>query len=350
MKPILTAIAVIALVVVLSTVSTRLWGDKPETIGSGEKALSLQKDMTVAAFGKANELPNPMLKKIFGLQSKQDLQKPLGAFSLTEQQIYAKVSKFSAIAAEHGSKNWQKIVIKFALWLVWLVAMFILLHKGLITDTIRTWLLLGAVAVFGVVLGSDPSPMGTVKDTIVLFAREGVFFPPRLIAFGVFMLGVIVANKLICSWGCQLGTLQDALFRIVRPKSGTKAIKLPFALTNTIRIVFLGVFTAVVFITGADIIEKIDPFKIFKPQALGVTGGIFVAVIVTASVFIYRPWCHLFCPFGLVGWLGEKISFVRIRIDRDTCVDCKACSMACPSNVMDSYLEKKYPPRLLRLW
>ena len=104
------------------------------------------------------------------------------------------------------------------------------------------------VVLFGVVLGSDPSPMGTVKDAIVLYARDGVLFPPRMIAFGVFMLLVILANKLICAWGCQLGTVQETLYRIVHRKAGSgviKPVKLSFALTNTIRILFLlilGVF------------------------------------------------------------------------------------------------------------
>ncbi|MEN8126200.1 MAG: 4Fe-4S dicluster domain-containing protein [Planctomycetota bacterium] len=345
MKRILTVVVLVGLVLILSDLSTRIWGGKDEH-GGGEKKWVLQMDMTVAQFGKANGLPNPMLKKAFELQSKQDLQKPLSAFGLTEEQVRAKASKFSALAAEHGSKNWQKILIKFGLWFVWLAAILAGLRKGLVTEKNRSWLLLVAVVLFGVILGSDPSPMGTVKDAIVLYARDRAVFPPRMIAFGVFMLLVILANKLICSWGCQLGTLQDLLFRIMQRKTGTAVIKpakLTFAVTNTIRIFFLAVFTGVVFKMGFDIIGTIDPFKIFNPKMLGWSGGIFVAVVLIASCIVYRPWCHLFCPFGLVGWLGEKISVFRIRIDRDTCTDCKACVKACPSNVMDSYLEKKAP-------
>ena len=61
---------------------------------------------------------------------------------------------------------------------VFLIAVFILIRKGRITSGNRKWLYIAAVGVFGVFLGSDPSPMGTVKDAIVLFGSKGVIFPP----------------------------------------------------------------------------------------------------------------------------------------------------------------------------
>jgi hypothetical protein len=77
---------------------------------------------------------------------------------------------------------------------------------------LRPGLYLAAVAVFGVILGSDPGPMGTVKDAIVLFGAKRVVFPPRMVALTLFLLMVLLANKFICAWGCQAGTLQDLIF------------------------------------------------------------------------------------------------------------------------------------------
>jgi len=68
-----------------------------------------------------------------------------------------------------------------------------------------------------------------------------------VIALSIFLLLVVLANKYICAWGCQAGTLQDLIFRINqtdRQKAVMgRQIKLPFILTNTIRFLFLGVFT-----------------------------------------------------------------------------------------------------------
>lgn len=342
-KPFLV-VSLVTLVILLSMASARFWGGKPERI-EAHRDLTYQSDMTVGDFGKANHLANPALKKIFGLESKQDLKRPVSSFGLTQNQVSRKVSQVLALSSEHESKNWKKILLKFLLWFVWLAAAFRLLKQGKITQNNRSWLLLIPVAVFGVLLGSDPSPMGTVKDAIVLFVTKGVFFPPRLIAFTVFTMLVIVANKLICAWGCQLGTLQDLLFRIMQERGSTwpllKKRRIPFVVSNALRIVFFIAFTSIALLWGLDIVELIDPFKIFKPKALGILGGLFTGTILILSLVVYRPWCHLFCPFGLTGWIAERFSVFRIRVNRDTCTDCRACTKSCPTSVMKSILDQE---------
>jgi polyferredoxin len=155
---------------------------------------------------------------------------------------------------------------------------------------------------------------------------------------------VILANKFICSWGCQIGTLQDFIFRLNRDSKDRKGrfgqMKVPFAITNSIRIVFFLLSILFAFAWAMDIVGVIDPFKIFKPQAIGIAGGVFIVLLMVLSLFIYRPWCHFFCPFGLVGWLAEKVSLFRIKVDYDKCVSCGVCSKACPSTVMDAILKQ----------
>ena len=218
------------------------------------------------------------------------------------------------------------------------------MRRGQITPHLRKILLITAVGIFGVILGSDPSPMGTVKDTIVLFGKEHVIFPPRIVAFTVFSLMVIFANKFICSWGCQLGVLQDLIYRINRNSTDTagpiRQWKLPFALTNTIRIAFLAAICIFAVAWATDIVSPIDPFRIYSPAKLGLLGSAFAGLLLITSLFIYRPWCHLFCPFGLTGWIFEKLSVYKIKVNYDTCIACEACSKACPSTVMDSILKQ----------
>lgn len=198
---------------------------------------------------------------------------------------------------------------------------------------------------FGVALGSDPSPMGTVKDAVALLAIEGVVFPPRLIALTVFLASVVLANKAICAWGCQLGVLQDLVFRLNRNAADTAGImrqyKIPFATTNGVRMAFFAVFTTVAVVAGIDFIEYADPFKTFNPSHLGIAGAVTVAVLLLTSLFVYRPWCHFACPFGLVGWLLERFSLNRIRVDEPVCTGCGACAKACPTPVMGAILAKK---------
>jgi len=135
-----------------------------------------------------------------------------------------------------------KIPLKFGLWVLFLVGVFVLMRRRKITPGLRRRLYLAAAVLFGVILGSDPGPMGTIKDAIVLFGAKGVIFPPRMIALMIFLLLVFLANKFICSWGCQAGTLQDLIFRLNRNHRDTGGImrqyRPPFLWTNAIRIAF----------------------------------------------------------------------------------------------------------------
>jgi polyferredoxin len=259
-----------------------------------------------------------------GRKSQSDLKKQVADFGMSEELLNKKLNKSLAIRAEHGSKNWIKILIKGGLWIIFLLAVFKLIRKGKITARNRKWIYMAAVGVFGIIMGSDPSPMGTVKDAIVLLGSKGVIFPPRLIAFGIFILMVVLANKFICSWGCQIGTLQDLIFRLNRDSKDRNGlfgqIKIPFIISNSIRISFFLLLIFVAVIWSMDIIDVVDPFKTFKPQVIGMAGGIFIGLVLVLSLFVYRPWCHFFCPFGFVGWIAEKISVFKVKVDYDKCI------------------------------
>ncbi len=332
----------IALVIGLSLISNTLWGGKPEELPEA-KQLVIREQMTVGEFGQANDFPNPVLREIFGLLDKSDLQKNLSKYG-TPEQIESLVKMKLALAAEHASKNWMKIVIKFVLWVAFLTLLFIFVKKRKVTPGLRKWLLFLSVLIFGVSMGSDPSPMGTVKDAIHLYGSARAIFLPRIIALLVFLVIVFLANKYICAWGCQVGVLQDLVFRLnqtdKRKAIVGKQIKPSFALSNTVRIAFLGLFIIMAFGWGTDMIEPIDPFKIYKPAYLGLAGAISVGILLIAGLFIYRPWCHFLCPFGFTGWLVEKISRIRISVDYGTCIACQQCAAACPSTVMGAILRR----------
>jgi NAD-dependent dihydropyrimidine dehydrogenase PreA subunit len=345
LKVIIMFCVLIGSVVFLSTMANKLWGGKPETIPAS-KELVIVEGMTVAEFGQQNKIPNPVMKEILGLQSKIDLQKKLEDFGLSHKQIKTKFDKSLTLKAEHDSKNWFKIPLKFILWFAFLGVVFTLMRKNRINSLTRKIFYLIAVIIFGIILGADPSPMGTVKDAIHLYGSKRVIFPPRMIALSIFLLVVFLANKFICSWGCQIGTLQDLLFRLNRNKKDTKGIirqyKPTFAVTNSIRVIFFIVFTSIAFFWATDIIDPIDPFKIYKPAYITGMGWLFIGSILLLSLFVYRPWCQMFCPFGLVGWLVEKISLFKVKVDYDSCISCEACAKACPSTVMNAILKRKH--------
>ena len=331
------------MVIGVSYLISSIWVQKKEEIPE-KQVLFFAESMTLAEFGVKNNLSTRILQEVFELKDKKGLQKQVSAFEATEERISSKVDKILAVEAEHGSKNWQKILLKFILWFVICGVAFYLMRRGKITPEVRKILYFSSLVIFGVILGADPSAMGTVKDAIGLYAEKGVIFPPRMIALTVFLLIVLLANKFFCGWACQIGTLQDLIFRLNRNKKDRKGVfkqvKLPFVVTNTIRVLFFAIFTVVSFVWALDIIEFIDPFKIYKPGKIEVMGWAFMGGLLVLSIFVYRPWCTMFCPFGLVGWLVEKLAVFKIKVDYDKCTACQSCAKACPTTAMDSILKR----------
>ena len=336
-------ITLIVVVVLLSLLITSLWQGKPEN-KENATPLVFRDGMTIAEFGNENKLPDDVLKKTFHLQSKLDQQKKLDSLNITRNEITERLNKERALEKEYESRNWVKIPLKFFLWILFLTIVFYLMRRKKITANLRKIFYLIAIVVFGIILGSDPGPMGTVKDAIVLYGAKGLIFPPRMIAVTVFLLLVFLANKFICSWGCQVGTLQDLIFRLNRNHRDTAGImrqyRPPFLWSNVIRVAFFLIFTSVAFAWGADLINPIDPFKIYKPAAISLGGGIFLGLIGIAALFVYRPWCQFFCPFGLIGWLLEKVSLFKIIVNHETCIGCRSCEKVCPSTVMGAILKQ----------
>jgi len=236
------------------------------------------------------------------------------------------------------------ILSKLILWIIAVTASTILLRKNKMTSKMRTIYLAVGTLVFGfgygllVKGGLNPNPMNALVSIVkTLITSPSTKIPLRLSIFmPVVMLGlVLISNKSICGWGCQLGLLQDLLYRAPVPKIDVK-----FKISNTVRILFFFTFVATLAITGLDLIGLINPFKLFR---LSLTPLIIISAfsIMLASLFMYRPWCRFLCPFGLTGWIVEQFSIQRPTIDREKCKECTLCVKACPTQAMADFYDGK---------
>ncbi len=300
-----------------------------EETGIGD--ILVDSTMTISGIAQANGIPEAKLLKGLKLETAEaSLKLPETGRSIG--QASSVIRKIKVLQATEKAKDWRLILSKFALWIISLTAATVLLMKNKITGRTRLIWMIGTAVLFGFMFGSDPNPMGTVKDAIVLYGREGVLFPPRMAALAVFLLLVFVSNKSICGWGCHFGALQDAV-----NFSPVRKFKLPFWLTNGIRTIILSGIILGAFARGLDWIGAIDPFKAFnlKPGDIGFLGMIFISLMLLLSLVFYRPWCQLFCPFGLAGWAVEQLSLLSPRISRQECVKCLTCIRVCPTRAME---------------
>jgi polyferredoxin len=136
------------------------------------------------------------------------------------------------------------------------------------------------------------------------------------------LITVFIAGRIFCGYVCPLGALQELISMIVK-----KQYMVDPKISGLIR---AAVF--VVFILSGLIVPwymKLDPFAVFtlKPN---IFQAILFTLVLAASIFIYRPWCTLICPFGALSSLITRFSLFKICID-EKCNDCGLCRKKCPT-------------------
>ncbi|KAF5411839.1 MAG: hypothetical protein C5S47_02865 [Candidatus Methanogasteraceae archaeon] len=214
------------------------------------------------------------------------------------------------------------------------LAGIILLRTIKINRNIRTLLMCTIFMLFGVlVVMHQPSPLRAMVDPVTALATGGVITLNKATMLA-FIGGLsVIGAKLFCGWVCPFGALQEIINRIPAPFQ--RKIKLPFKISNGIRISLFVISLIMILATGYDLYTYqniLNPFELFNWQFEAVL-VVLVGAVLVASVFVYRPFCYLVCPVGLLTWVLEQVSIFSVRIDRGKCNDCKKCILKspCPS-------------------
>jgi polyferredoxin len=235
---------------------------------------------------------------------------------------------------------------------VWVGAVFSLIGLGLLMRSwcnrkVRLIALFIIFFVFGIFstlplgdfargLGLHPSPVCSITKPF-LFLNAGREVPDIfliiLASIGVLSL---VGNKLFCGWACPVGALQELFYRIPLPRK--LKVKLPFRVTNLVRTILAIGFVIIIYSAGISIYDFFNPFESlhwsFSPISIAV-----LLVTLAAALFIFRPFCYMVCPIGLLTWVLEHVSLIRIKVDKGACTDCNLCVHLGPCPAIPSVLE-----------
>ena len=186
---------------------------------------------------------------------------------------------------------------------------------------LRRWLLATSVIALGFVIGGVLCPISAVQNAI-LKASTGY-----LLLFLVPTVTALFAGRLFCGYVCPFGALQELLHvrKLQRtiPERWMRILRfIPYAI-----LVFLVVRVAA---TGILTWNGLTPFKAFftfggTPLTLGISG-----LFVVLSIFLFRPFCRLFCPLGAWLSLVSRLSPIQVRVG-SSCVSCGKCDDACSS-------------------
>jgi ferredoxin len=221
----------------------------------------------------------------------------------------------------------------------------------------RRWLIVAigvaALAYFGFYKQGCICPIGAIQNVAMAVFATGGYVIPLTVA-GFFLLPLITAlffGRSFCAAVCPLGVTQDLL--------ALKPVRVPMWLEHALSLLpWVYLAAAVLFaVTGsAMIICRYDPFvSIFRLVPLGkvfeglarrdpdlnpaALSGRLDVLILTASfllvgVFIARPYCRFFCPYGVLLGLLSRFSFKRITITPGECIQCRLCEDSCPVNAI----------------
>lgn len=232
----------------------------------------------------------------------------------------------------------------------------ILLKKGLMKGAVKGTMLFLAVFFFGIAANlpvpffsryaMHPSPICAVAKAILYG-----FGTPMIAAALVILLLSLIGPRLFCGWVCPVGALQELVF-MLRSKLKLPQLRIPYRISNRIRTLILLAFF---FLSGTAIIYTVldngkhigislyDYFNAFHGfEWLGLTSIlplIPLLLSVVLGLFIYRPYCHLVCPIGLLTHWLEPLALFRINLSKEGCNDCQQCVKATPCQATEEIVK-----------
>jgi ferredoxin len=168
--------------------------------------------------------------------------------------------------------------------------------------------------------------VGSLQNVTLALFQPGYSIPFTALAFFVIpLVFTLFFGRTFCAGVCPLGALQDIfLFRPVTLKQWLQKV------LGLIPFIYLGL-ALLYAATGTDfIICRYDPFiGIFRLDAT-LTMFLIGAAFLFISVFIARPYCRFFCPYGVLLNLVSRVSKKHLSITPSHCTQCRLCEPACP--------------------
>lgn len=154
----------------------------------------------------------------------------------------------------------------------------------------------------------------------------GAPLPLAILGLVLFIVLTFVFGRIFCGYLCPIGALQEIAYIIPIKKLKIKNKTLPIVF----RLIFFFAFvvSGVLFSTG--ILTFFGFYDFFNLNVTSIFFYIFSALLLV-SIFVYRPFCRFFCPYGALLSLTSVKGLFKLQRN-DNCVDCKKCEIICPTN------------------
>ena len=185
-------------------------------------------------------------------------------------------------------------------------------------------------------------PLGTLQNGIMTIKIKFPYYILGLILF----FSVILA-RFICGHLCPMGLLQDVLYKIKSKKIKKNNITRKLSIIKYIILILFVIILPILFnypafckfICPAGTVEAALPLAIVNTKIHSLLKFFFrlkvliLILTILAVIFIYRAFCRFICPLGAIYSMFNKISFVRMDVDKNKCDNCNVCVNICPMDI-----------------
>ncbi|MCB1234257.1 MAG: 4Fe-4S binding protein [Verrucomicrobiae bacterium] len=193
------------------------------------------------------------------------------------------------------------------------------------------WLMTFSLIYFGFIKQGCVCPIGSIQNVALGLFDSNYAVPITVTIFFVMpLLFSLLFGRVFCASVCALGAIQDLV--VIKPITLPK--KLTMAL-SMIPYVYLGASILFAATGTGFIICRYDPFiGIFRLNGNAPYLWLGAAFLVT-GMFIARPYCRFFCPYGVLLGLMSRFAWKHLTITPSKCIDCRLCEVSCPFDYID---------------
>ena len=188
------------------------------------------------------------------------------------------------------------------------------------------WLMIFSLLYFGFYKQGCICPIGSIQNVALSLFNSHYALPVTvLIFFGLPLLFALFFGRVFCASVCALGAIQDLV--------AIKPLQLPRKVTLGLSIIpyaYLGLAVLLASTNTGFLICRYDPFIGFFRLTANAPYLYLGAGFLLVGVFIARPYCRFFCPYGALLGLMSRLSRWHLTITPTICVNCRLCENSCP--------------------
>lgn len=188
--------------------------------------------------------------------------------------------------------------------------------------------------------------------SIYYFILSGNIHSVHPAGFVIFIAIVSVSfvfGKSFCSWICPIGFVSESLGDFgekIQKKLFKKRLQMPRILDfplRSLKYLILAFFINSIFFSMTALALKYfldSPYNIISDVKMYYFFADIskfslqvITVLIILSVVFRNFWCRYLCPYGAFLGIFSLLSPLKIKRNKESCIDCNLCAKACPSFV-----------------